>query len=227
MTNYLNELLFGYYPYVALTVFLVGSIARFEYSQYGWKAHSSQILSKKYMLVGSNLFHIGIILIFFGHFFGLLTPEEAYHFVISSGAKQLLSMIAGGIFGGICFIGMSILIFRRLFNPRVRATSSFSDILVLLILYVQLILGLMTIPLSAEHLDGSNMVLLAAWAQRIVTFQPHAASLVASQHWIFKLHLFLGLTIFLLFPFTRLVHIWSIPLGYFFRTGYQIVRKRA
>lgn len=225
--TYLNQFLFGFYPYIALTVFFVGSIARFEYAQYGWKASSSQLLRARGMRVGSNLFHIGIILLFFGHLFGLLMPKEIYHIFMSSGAKQLMAMIAGGIFGTICFIGLTMLVVRRLFDSRIRANSSFSDIAILIILYVQLILGLSTIPLSAEHMDGHNMVLLATWAQHILTFQSDAAILVAGQHLIFKMHLFLGLTIFLIFPFTRLVHVWSVPFGYFFRKGYQIVRARS
>lgn len=225
MTDFLNTLFFGYYPYFVLAVFVIGSIARFEYAQYGWKSSSSQLLSKKSMWVGSNLFHIGIILLFFGHLFGLLTPKAFYHAFISSGTKQLLAMIAGGIFGVLCFVGMTILVIRRLFNARIRATSRFSDTLILLVLYIQLILGLLTIPVSAEHLDGENMVILASWAQGIVTFRPEVSELILHQPLIFKLHIILGLTIFLIFPFTRLVHIWSIPLGYLVRPGYQIVRK--
>ncbi|MBI4357164.1 MAG: respiratory nitrate reductase subunit gamma, partial [Gammaproteobacteria bacterium] len=225
MANTIHQLLFGYYPHLALAVFFIGSIARFEYAQYGWTSSSSQLLRNKHMQLGSNLFHIGIILLFFGHLFGLLTPEKMYHHFILSSTKQLLSMIAGGIFGILCFIGMTLLVYRRLFDKRIRANSNFSDILILLILYTQLILGLWTIPISANHLNGANMVVLATWVQHILTFQPNAADLITHQHFIFKLHLFLGLTIFLIFPFTRLVHVWSLPLGYFFRTGYQIVRK--
>ncbi|MCF6226283.1 MAG: respiratory nitrate reductase subunit gamma [Xanthomonadales bacterium] len=222
----MNEFLFGVYPYIALTVFLLGSIFRYDRDQYTWKASSSQMLSSKGMRLGSNLFHVGIILLFFGHLVGLLMPHSLYEPFISAGTKQMIAMVAGGIFGLLCFVGMLILIHRRLTNPRVKATSSFADISILLILFVQLILGLLTIPVSAQHLDGSSMVALAEWAQRIVTFRPGAAEYIVSQHIIFKLHIFLGLTIFLVFPFTRLVHVWSAPVKYLFRKGYQIARKR-
>jgi nitrate reductase gamma subunit len=99
------------------------------------------------------------------------------------------------------------------------------DIFILGLLYVQLILGLLTIPFSAAHMDGSMMLLLADWAQHIVTFRPDAAQFVANVPWVYKIHLFLGLTVFLVFPFTRLVHIWSVPYTYFTRS-YQIVRQR-
>jgi len=227
MANYINQFFFGIYPYLALTVFFLGSLLRYDRDQYTWKASSSQLLSKKDMRVGSNLFHIGIIMLFLGHLFGLLTPHWAYHFAISAGTKQVLAMTAGGIFGLMCLVGMVLLIRRRILDPRIRATSQPADLPILLILFVQLVLGLLTIPYSAQHLDGSSMLALANWAQHVVTFQGDAASFVAGQAWVFKIHLVLGLTIFLLFPFTRLVHVWSVPVHYLSRSGYQIVRKRA
>ena len=222
----MNQFLFGIYPYIAMTVFLLGSIFRYDRDQYTWKASSSQMLSTKGMRVGSNLFHVGIILLFFGHLMGLLTPHGLYHHFISVEAKQMVAMTAGGIFGTLCFIGMVILIHRRLTNPRVRATTKFSDIFILLLLFVQLVLGLLTIPASAQHPDGSSMIALANWAQHIVTFRSGAADFIVHEALIFKLHIFLGLTMFLVFPFTRLVHVWSAPAKYLFRKGYQVVRKR-
>ena len=227
--DYLHQFFFGYYPYICLTVFVLGSILRYDRDQYTWKADSSQLLRKKGTRLGNNLFHIGIILLFFGHLVGLLTPPEIYHHFMDAGTKQLMAMVAGGIFGTMCFIGMTMLVIRRLFDPRIRATSKPSDILVLLILYIQLILGLITIPFSAQHMDGSSMIALANWAQYIVTFRAGAADFVVHEAIIFKLHIILGCTIFLLFPFTRLVHAFSgfaAPIKYLWRSGYQIVRKR-
>lgn len=226
MNDYFNSLLFGYYPYLVMMVFIVGSMMRYEHNPYSWKTGSSQLLQNKGLKVGSILFHAGIILLFFGHLFGLLTPSQIYTPFVSVATKQLLAMVAGGIFGSLCFVGLSILLVRRLFDARVRATSSIGDILILVILYIQLILGLISIYFSAQHMDGSSMVNLAHWAQHIVIFKADAASFLLNEHWIFKAHIFLGLTIFLVFPFTRLVHILSFPYGYLLRTGYQIVRKR-
>ena len=226
MSNYINQFFFGIYPYIAITVFFFGSLLRYDRDQYTWKASSSQLLSKKDMRLGSNLFHIGIIALFFGHLMGLLTPHWAYHFMISAGTKQMLAMTAGGIFGITCLVGMILLIRRRMLDARIRATSQATDLPVLLILFVQLVLGLLTIPFSAQHMDGSSMLALANWAQHVVTFQGDAASFVAGEAFIFKIHLVLGLTIFLIFPFTRLVHVWSVPIQYLTRSGYQIVRKR-
>lgn len=224
--NYLNTLLFGYYPYIAMTVFLVGSLARFERDQFGWRSGSSQFLRARELRLGSNLFHVGILLLFVGHFVGLLTPPDVYHALgLSTSAKQVLAVIAGGLFGVVCAAGLFILIRRRLTDPRIRATSRRMDIFILLLIAVQLGLGLLTLPVTLSHLDGGNMLLLADWAQRIVTFRGGAAEVIAEVNWIFKLHLFLGITLFLVFPFSRLVHIWSAPVGYLARP-YQLVRRR-
>ncbi len=226
MSEHLNTFFFGIYPYIAVIVMILGSILRYDRDPYSWKADSSQLLGRKGLRLGSNLFHVGILLLFFGHLFGLLTPHWAYEPFITASQKQMLAMVAGGIFGGLAFVGMVILIWRRTTNDRVRATTKFMDMAILLILFVQLVLGLLTIPQSAQHPDGSSMIAMAEWAQHIVTFRPGAADFIQPQHWIFKLHIVLGLTIFLIFPFTRLVHIFSAPFKYLFRAGYQIVRKR-
>ncbi|MHB8913052.1 MAG: respiratory nitrate reductase subunit gamma [Lysobacter sp.] len=223
--NYLNTFAFQIYPYIALAVFLLGSWVRFDHDPYSWRSGSSQLLSGKWMRMGSNLFHVGVIAILLGHLVGLLTPHVLYERFLLAGQKQFLAMVVGGFFGVLCLIGISILLVRRLFDPRVRATGMFRDTLVLVLLFVQLLLGMISIAVSTQHMDGVQMLKLANWAQAIVTFTPGAAGYLTDAHWIYKAHIFLGLTLFLIFPFTRLVHIWSIPLGYL-RRPYQVVRKR-
>jgi len=156
-----------------------------------------------------------------------LTPHFLYEHFISAGQKQLMAMISGGTAGLLGFIGVSVLLHRRLSEPRIRINSKTSDIVLLVLLWVQLALGLATVPLSGQHLDGSLMMKLAGWAQAIVTFQPGAVELLAEAGWVFKLHMFLGMTIFFVFPFTRLVHVWSgfASVGYLLRP-YQVVRAR-
>ena len=225
--SYLDTFIFGIYPYICLTVFFVGSLIRFDRDQYTWKSDSSQLLRKKQLRIGSIFFHIGVLFLFFGHFFGMLTPHFLYEPFITAGQKQVMAMASGGIAGVFGFIGLTILLHRRLTDDRIRATSKPSDILIAVVLWVQLLLGLATIPLSGQHLDGSVMMQLAGWAQHIVTFQSGAVGLLSGVSWVFKLHMFLGMTIFLIFPFTRLVHIWS---GFASITQlvrpYQIVRSR-
>ena len=221
----MNNFLFGVYPYIAISVMIMVSIARYERDPFSWKSKSSQLLRKKQFVIGSVLFHLGVLVILGGHFVGLLTPHWVYAPFISSGHKQMVAIVVGGIFGVMCLIGMTILLLRRLFHARVRATGSGRDLLILVLLYAQLLLGLSSITQSFHHLDGSQMVKLGEWAQHIVTFRPGAAAYVADAHWIFKAHITLGLTIILITPFTRLVHVWSVPVGYLVRP-YQVVRKR-
>lgn len=220
-----DQFAFQMYPYVAMAVFFIGSWARYDRAMYTWRTGSSQMLSDKGMRWGSNLFHIGVLAILAGHVVGLLTPHAVYEHFISTPHKQLLAMIVGGVFGALCLVGLCILLWRRLTNPRVKAAGSVGDTLVLVVLLAQLLLGLFSIVVSAGHLDGSVMLLLAEWAQHIVTFRWGAADYVQGVHWVYKAHIILGMTLFLIAPFTRLVHVWSIPVGYFWRP-YQVVRRR-
>ncbi|MBB3066806.1 respiratory nitrate reductase subunit gamma [Limibacillus halophilus] len=227
MHEYLNTLVFGIYPYIALSVLAVGSIVRYEREPYTWRSGSSQLLRRKQLIWGSVLFHVGVLIVFFGHLVGLLTPIQIFDALgISHGAKQILAIVVGGVAGLMALAGASLLLHRRLFDPRIRRTSSFGDIAILALLYLQLLLGLLTIPISMQHLDGGEMVRFMTWAQGIFTFRTGAADAILTVHPIFKLHLFLGLTIFLVFPFTRLVHMLSAPLRYLWRPGYQVVRGR-
>ncbi|MGI9387857.1 MAG: respiratory nitrate reductase subunit gamma [Methyloligellaceae bacterium] len=226
MRDVINHIVFGWYPYVALTVFLLGSLIRFDREQYTWKTGSSQLLRRRQLMWGSNLFHVGILVIFFGHLVGLLTPIAFFDALgISHGFKQIMAIVIGGIAGIACLVGITLLTHRRLFDDRIRATSSFGDIAILLLLFAQLLLGLLTIPISMGHLDGHEMVKFMNWAQGIMTLQAGSWTYVADVHPLFKAHLFLGMTIFLVFPFTRLVHVWSAPIWYLGRRGYQVVRS--
>jgi nitrate reductase gamma subunit len=225
--NTLDNFLFGIYPYICLSVFFLGSLVRFDRDQYTWKSDSSQLLRPGQLRWGSNLFHVGVLFLFFGHSFGMLTPHFLYEPFISAGHKQLVAMVSGGLFGLFGFIGVSLLLHRRLSDDRIRANSKTSDIVLLVLLWLQLALGLATIPLSAQHLDGSMMMKLAGWAQSIMTFQAGAPALLAEAGFVFKMHMFLGMSIFLIFPFTRLVHVWSGfgAVAYLVRP-YQVVRSR-
>ena len=223
----LNQILFGVYPYIALTVLVVGSIIRFDREQYTWRSGSSQLLRRKQLVAGSVMFHVGVLIIFAGHFVGLLTPIWIFDALgVPHGAKQILAMAAGGLAGLLCLAGGLLLLHRRLFDARIRKTSSFSDIAILVLLMLQLSLGLATIPVSAQHLDGHEMLKFMTWAQGVLTFQPGISDVVSDVHPIFKMHLVLGMTILLVFPFTRLVHMLSAPVWYLGRRGWQIVRTR-
>jgi nitrate reductase gamma subunit len=223
----MHEFFFGTYPYIALSVLLLGSIVRYERDPYTWKSSSSQFLRRKQLIMGSVLFHVGVLIIFAGHFVGLLTPIGVFDAVgISHGAKQLLAALGGGAAGIMAIAGGIMLAHRRLTDPRIRARTTFADTGIILILILQLFLGLVTVPISLTHLDGHEMANLMAWANGIFIFDGAAASYIEEVNIVFKLHIVLGLTIFILFPFTRLVHMLSAPVRYLWRPGYQIVRTR-
>ncbi len=226
MRDTIFHILFVWYPYVCLSAFIFGSIIRFDREQYTWRAGSSQMLRKKQLTWGSNLFHFGILFLLLGHTVGLLTPKWLYTMFLTIQQKQLLAIIAGGIAGVVCFIGLSLLLHRRLFDARVRQTSTYMDLAVLSILWIQLCIGLLTLPFSFAHSDGEVMLRLSAWAQGILTVQPVDARTLQGLDWPYLVHSVLGMTIFLIFPFSRLVHIWSAPVWYLGRSGYQIVRSR-
>jgi nitrate reductase gamma subunit len=224
----LHGFLFGIYPYIALSVFFLGSLARFDGDQYTWKSDSSQLLRKGELRWGSNLFHVGILIVFFGHLFGFLLPDAIASMFMTPTQHLLLSMIVGGVAGIIALAGLTILIHRRLADARIYATTRWWDIGVVVILWIQLALGLWTVYTATYHLDGAVFLRLVEYVQGIVVFRSGNAELLTGVPWVYQAHIALGLTIFLIFPFTRMVHIWSgfATVYYLFRPP-QIVRTRA
>ncbi|MBB3106330.1 nitrate reductase gamma subunit [Psychrobacter luti] len=224
--SWLQIFLFGVYPYIALTIAIIGTWVRFDLSQYSWKSGSTQMLRTKNMRLASNLFHVGIIVVLLGHLFGMLTPHFLYDRFISAGHKQILAVVVGGIAGVFCWFGLAMLMWRRFTDDRISNTSSFSDKLVLVLLFIQLNLGLISIFTSVKHLDGYTMMNLAGWAQDITILRPwQAAARIEQTDLIYQLHMALGITLIAIFPFTRLIHIISAPVWYFGRR-YQIVREK-
>lgn len=225
--DFLNTLFFGIYPYVATGIFFLGSLLRYDREQYSWKTGSSQMLSNKSFRIANILFHVGIIMILVGHFAGLVLPWEIWHALgISLATKQVIAMGVGGFFGVLCFIGLTMLVKRRLFDPRIKANSSAMDTGILLLIYLQLILGMITIVISTGHMDGAVMYNLMSWSRYLLTFRPvEAVEFISNVHWVYKAHVTLGITLFVLFPFSRLVHVWSIPVQYI-RRNYQVVRQK-
>ena len=226
----INFIIFGIMPYAALTILVVGSMARYDRDQYTWKSSSNQLLRRKQLMWGSILFHVGIITIFFGHLVGLFTPVWVLDTLgVPYALKQWMAVIIGGPAGIAALIGATMLMHRRLTEPRIRATSSWMDIIIMVLIWWQLAIGLLTISQTLQHMDGSEMVRFMTWSQSIVTWNINAWVTVVDVHWLYKLHIFLGLIITALFPFSRLVHMVSgfAAVGkYLTRPGYQIVRTR-
>ena len=224
----LQEFIFGAYPYLAGTIFLAGSWLRFDREQYTWKSDSTQLLSGSGMRVASNLFHVGIIAIFFGHLFGMLLPHSVFTGMgVSDLGHQYIAIVAGVIFGTMTFIGGLMLLIRRMTNARVIAAGRSRDVFTIFWLVLTVTMGLSTIPTSmghASHGDASTMLLLVDWVKSVAMLQPNP-SLIAPVDLVYKVHVFFGMTVFLIFPFTRLVHVWSVPFGYLGR-AYQVVRTK-
>jgi len=146
---------------------------------------------------------------------------------VPHGAKQLFAMVAGGIMGTLCLVGIVLLLARRIANDRLRRATTFKDKIVLLWILGTLLLGLSSIFVSAGHMDGHMMVLLMTWAQHIVTFRGDAAGFIVDAPLVFKLHLFMSMSLFVLFPFTRLVHVWSgFGAVTYLGRAFQLVRPR-
>ena len=227
MTDYLHEFLYGIYPYICLAVLLLGSLIRFDREQYTWKSDTSQMLRRGTLRVGSNLFHWGILVVVVGHFAGFLAPHWMVSPFLSASGHQLLAMVGGGAAGIVSIIGLTMLIHRRLSDTRVRRNSRTWDIVIVLMLGVQLALGLGTVVLSMRHMDGALFEVLTDYVKGVVTFRPGIARLLDGVPLTYQLHILLGFTIFLVTPFTRMVHIWSgfASLAYLIRP-YQLVRKR-
>lgn len=224
----LHTFLFGVYPYICMTVFFLGCVLRFDREPYTWSSDSSQLLKRGHLRWGSNLFHIGILGILGGHFVGLLTPMAIWHAIgLEAPEKQMLAIVAGGIAGAMMLVGALILLQRRLTEPRIRANTKPMDWVVLLLLVAQVSLGLFSLIVSWHHRDGAEMIKLMQWVQATAYFHMDAAQYVTDVSPIFKAHIVLGLTIFLVAPFSRLVHVWSGfgTLGYLVRP-FQVVRTR-
>jgi len=223
MEHFINNFLFTYFPHISITVFWFGLITRIILVNKSIKASSSQLLADRNIKLGSNLFHIGIIAVFFGHF-TLFIPEELYHLVMTTETKRIIALSMGSFFGLMAFVGMIILVLRRSTDQRMIRNSSFHDYFIIVLLIAEAGLGLYSVLTTATS-SVENYAALGVWAQRIITFQPDAGAIIAGHSIVYKIHIFIGLLIFMIFPYTKLMHLLVFPLVYFFRRGYQLVRR--
>ena len=224
MDNYINNILFTYLPHVALAIFTFGIITRLFIGNKTVQAESSQFLADKKVKLGSNLFHVGIIFVFFGHL-TLFIPEWLYHMVMTTETKRIIALSMGSLFGIIAIVGMFILVSRRFSSPRIKSNSSFQDYFIIILLLVEAIVGLTAVAQTATG-PIESYAALSEWAQAVVTFQPDAGAIIANHSIQYKIHIVTGLFIFMIFPYTKLMHILVFPFVYVFRSGYQLVRKR-
>lgn len=221
----LNQFLWVIYPYLCVAIFVIGHIARYQYDQFSWTAKSSEFIEKKRLKWGSLLFHLGIIPVAAGHFVGLVIPASWLEGIgVNNHLYHIGAVYIGSLFGFMVLIGMILLTFRRVSIKNIRRLSSASDMVVNFFLLVIICMGLYsTLVTNAISPDFDYRQTISIWFRHLFTFNPNA-SLMTNVPWSFKLHIFLGFSIFALWPFTRLVHVWSVPLTYASRS-YIIYRK--
>lgn len=214
ISDYLNNFLLGYLPYIALGVFVTGFIYRIRHRNNTIQATSSQFISNDTSIrLGSPLFHYAIILVFLGHIFGLLTPEWLYNWLISNETKRLIAIVMGSLSGIAALVGITILTLRRFTNIRVRATGQIQDYIIVALLLFQIALGLWGTYITTQS-PLEDYMAMEHWAQGIAIFEPDSWKYIASQSWVYKLHIINGFLIFIIFPFTKLMHMVAVPVHF-------------
>ncbi|MGB9802341.1 respiratory nitrate reductase subunit gamma [Desulfofundulus sp.] len=221
------QLLWLIYPYVVLTIFIVGSVYRYNTDQYGWTSRSSEILEKQILKWGSTLFHWGIVFVLLGHFGGLLIPLYVHRWLgISDELYHLVAAVAGGTAGLVACGGVIVLLLRRLNVTRVRVNSNTGDMVAILLLVIVVLSGMSGTCWNAlHHFPFEYRTTVGPWLRGILLLHPDP-SLMKGIPVIFKIHVAAILSFLAVWPFTRLVHVFSLPIIYLFRSP-VIYRRRA
>lgn len=224
--NFGEQFLWVIYPYVALTIFVVGHIYRYNTDQLGWTARSSELLEKKSLKWGSMLFHLGILAVVGGHVSGLLIPKAWTEAAgITDHMYHMVAVYAGGSAGLVTLAGILILTVRRFSNERVYAVSSMADLIAVVLVLAEVVLGLAG---TATNIFGGTgfdyRETMAPWLRGLLLLQPDA-NFMQNVPLPFKLHVIMGFALFLVWPFTRLVHVWSMPIEYISRPYIHYVRR--
>lgn len=226
MSDQMNLLVWGALPYAVIAIFVVGHIWRYQTAQYSWTTRSSQLLERKWLMVGIILFHVGMLAVLGGHIGGLLVPESFTESVgISEHTYHVVAVAMGSLAGIAMTTGLMILAVRRVGNERVRAATITRDYVVMAVLILVVITGMINtfgVQLLGDAHNYRETV--SPWFRSILMFQPDP-ELMAEAGWSFQLHAACALLLFAIWPFTRLVHAWSIPFGYLSRP-YIVFRRR-
>lgn len=223
--NMFDQFLWVIFPYACMMIFVVGHIFRYRHDQFNWTAKSSEFIEKKQLMFGSLLFHLGVIPVFFGHVSGLLIPKGWLHAMgVSDHIYHIGAVYIGGIFGAMTLIGMLLLTARRFTIRNVRRLSSASDLIVNVLLLFIVFMGMYaTLFTNAVQPEFDYRETISVWFRGLFMFSPDA-SLMHNVPASFKIHALTGFAIFAFWPFTRLVHVWSVPLNYIGRS-YILYRR--
>ncbi|WP_027724952.1 respiratory nitrate reductase subunit gamma [Tuberibacillus calidus] len=222
----LNQFFWVILPYLVMVIFIGGHLYRFHYNQLGWTAKSSEFLEKNGLKWGSRMFHWGIIMVFFGHVAGLLVPVQVYRSLgISDHLYHMAAVWGGGAAGILTCAGILTLLLRRVSSTRVRKTSRISDFLAVFFLAAVIIFGLMaTFTNAASATEFDYRETINPWVRGILSFHPNA-DYMKDVPLPFKIHILATMALGAIWPFTRLVHVFSLPLSYLNRS-YVLYRKR-
>ncbi|MEB6060689.1 respiratory nitrate reductase subunit gamma [Staphylococcus pseudoxylosus] len=220
-----NQFLWVIMPYLCIAIFFLGHLARFKFDKFSWTAKSSEFIEKKQLKWGSLMFHLGIIPVAMGHIVGLLIPASWLTAVgVSDHLYHIGAVYIGSIFGIITLIGMFLLTARRITKKNIRRLSSASDIIVNFLLLAIVFMGCYaTLVTNATIPSFDYRETISVWFRQLFIFSPDT-DLMLQVPLAFKTHILLGFIIMAFWPFTRLVHVWSVPLTYASRS-YIIYRK--
>ncbi|MBM7461318.1 respiratory nitrate reductase subunit gamma [Rhodococcus coprophilus] len=213
-------------PYVTLAVLIVGTWWRYRYDKFGWTTRSSQLYESRLLRIGSPLFHFGILVVIIGHIIGLLIPKSwTYSLGISQHAYHVQALVLGTIAGLCTLVGVGLLVYRRRTNGPVYSATTLNDKVMYVVLVAAIVAGLATTLMGAGVVGEHNYRdTVSPWFRSIWILQPKG-ELLAEAPVSFQIHTLIGLLLFAIWPFTRLVHAFSAPLGYLFRP-YIVYRSR-
>ncbi|MGA8942922.1 MAG: respiratory nitrate reductase subunit gamma [Thermoactinomyces sp.] len=220
-----DQFLWGYLPYIVFTIFIGGHIYRYQHDQFGWTSKSSEFLEKKHLRTGSLMFHWGILFVLGGHVMGILIPVDVYTSMgISEEFYHKMAIGFGVPAGIVATIGLGILLYRRVSIKRILATSTKSDILVLVFFAMIMLSGLSSTFLNIDNHRFDYRTTIGPWFRSIFLFNANPNYMADVPIW-FKIHIVSAYGIFILWPFTRLVHVFSLPLRYLQRS-FVVYRRR-
>lgn len=221
----MRTLLWGVIPYVAFVLLVAGLLWRYRYDKFGWTTRSSQVYESKLLNIASPMFHYGILFVLVGHLVGLFVPESWTEKVgVSEHTYHLFSLYGGTAAGVLLVLGILLLLYRRRTNAPVFRATTANDKLMYLVLFAAIVLG-MVAKLSHASGEGYNYrESMAPWARSLFTLQPDT-ELMAGVPALYQIHAVVGMALFALIPFTRLVHMFSAPVQYLFRP-YVVYRSK-
>jgi nitrate reductase gamma subunit len=223
----MDVVLWGVLPYLVVVTFVGGLIWRYRYDQFGWTTRSSQLYESRLLRIGSPLFHFGILVVLVGHIGGLVIPESWTEAVgVSEGVYHVNALLFGGIAGFCTLVGILILVYRRRRTGPVFMATTKNDKLMYVLLVGAIVLGLWTtlVSVGAGSEAHNYRETVSPWFRSIFLLRPDVEAMAAAPVQ-FHIHALVGMALFALWPFSRLVHAFTAPLHYLFRP-YIVYRSR-